>query len=227
MDPKEIFDDALKDVLSSNILSSKGEIRKFLIKLNSCKTLRDVVATCARGVDFREEFSRAFTENKGLPGRREKLVALITGLLYAFDTGKHSVTAFLTLAYPEQKLENSFRLFLSDVIEPYGKAFIQCLEGIPREAVWVPEKTDCGVMNAELKRLCDSIKEKAFYSVSDQKTLAELDEGIRAFLYCLPFGDNILTKNAFSALTDCWKLAGRDPAELQPLYDTLKIYGIV
>lgn len=218
--------DGIGKLLQSNLLTAGRDIRAFLIALTENPELKEAVRTASDGFRFEEEFVRVFRDRQGLPRRNDRVVALMTALFYAIDTGELALADLLSLLYKDSAADG-YAAFLTEYVKPYAESFVRLLIGEPMEEVKVPKTTIYDKMNEDVAAIVSEMCD--FLSGSDipPDVAEDAVNAAKGLSYALPFNDALLTRNAYRGLDNTLRLYGIYTGREEALFRTLKLYGVL
>ncbi len=134
MEAYEIVESECRNVLESGIIFSAKTISKFLIALTKNRILAQKLQECNEYANYASEFRKA--ENYlpsgnifNLPSNPKKIVCLVSGILYEFDTQSIAINKFLKDFFPAATISDSFNMFCSTILSKYVVAFRDVIEG--------------------------------------------------------------------------------------------------
>lgn len=133
MQAYEIVESGCRNILESGIIFSAKTIAKFLIAITKNRFLAQKLQECNEFANYATEFRKA--ENYlpsgnifNLPSNPKKVVCLVTGILYEFDTQSLAINKFLKDFFPAETISDSFNMFCSSILAKYVVAFRDVIE---------------------------------------------------------------------------------------------------
>lgn len=241
MDVKQaelFFSDSIKALHSASLITADSAISNLLNTLTSIPQLFDVLKECNRDFDFKSGFHIATnTDGSGklvLPIGKRQTVALVTGILFGFDRHELSIVDFIMSRFPAANHTASYLRFLQEVIDPYEKAFLECLT---KGAVAIDEAVSDEV--APVTRFPDNAQEDVevylnelrseialMNSVSDAER-AELSTVVNGMEYIVESKNPLLIKIGFLGLKNSFALYGAVPRQIAGIEEVLKLFGVL
>lgn len=125
---------AVNDVVSTKFILSAQAVSNLLRVVASDEVLFATFSEGMQNFDFDTEFQKACIETAGgtgfhLPYGKLRTVALVTCLLYSFDSGEKHFIDFLQKYFEGENANTQFQAFCEGVMIPYGEAFVSVLSG--------------------------------------------------------------------------------------------------
>lgn len=227
MDSITVLDNAILELMQTQIILADKSVKKVLIALSKsedyCRTIRDA----SKGFDFDREFTRYYVTEKHAPKSGHLLIALVTGTLYKIDSGKLNLLDFLKAAYPSADTTKSYPMFINDYIIPFVDALNIATFGQPYDDVKMPKVNSYDKLKEEVKWAVNRIiKEKLSnidYDIND-----EVISMFNGFNHSVALCDNLMIKTAFTGLENTlYRYNINLDEELANLRNTLTIYGVI
>lgn len=173
------FNEGLNAFYGSRLIIVDRTISAFLQTLATEPEFMAIIADCARTTNFKQEYTHAIVNDENglsfrLPTNKRHIIALVTGLLYQFDSNDISIIEFVRKFYPAEASHDSYLTFCDNVLKPYGEAF---------RAVYMGEEQD-----GHASTTVADIPEKPF----NDKAKEETDYWLTLAL------DNVVADNTFT-----------------------------
>ena len=117
---------------TSKFILYESKLSRLLSSLSSNQTVYDVIEKCLRGFDFEVEFKRSMNAAKvSLPGKHEKLIALVYCVLVEIDGKKIDFYKFLKTYFSSTEINLCFAKFIEEMIVPFKNAMLSiCGESV-------------------------------------------------------------------------------------------------
>lgn len=227
MSATDKFIDGIERLLNSNVITAGKDIRAFLIELSGDDKLREVVVSSKEGFRYDDEFRRVFVDRNPLPNQDGKIVALITGLLFAIDVGKVSLGDLLFRLYPDCDGTKAYTRFMTDFIQPFAESFVKLLVGEPLEDVKAPVTSVYDKMNDDVKAMVNALIKSVSELDLEKETVDNISDLASGLIYVLSYNDALLTRNAYYGLRNTLRLHDLEMPEENELRATLKMYGVL
>lgn len=221
------LDNAVIDMMQTEIILADISVKKVLIALSLSEDYSRTIRECAKGFDYEREYSRYFTAKCEIPQSNRVLIALICATLYKIDSGKINFLDFLKSLYPDIDTTESYPMFISKYIIPFVDALNLLTFGQPYDDVSAPQINSF-----------DKLKEEITWSVNriiyEQLTNDTIDvkEEVLTMLnglsYSISTCDNLIIKIAYIGLENTLYKHNIDLGEtLANIKSTLTVYGVL
>lgn len=232
-----IFSDNIKNLRKASIITADTAISNLLGAITGIPQLFDVLKECNRDFDFKSSLRNAVNADLVggfvLPIGKRQTVALVTGILLNFDRHELPIVDFIMTRFPAENHQTSYIRFIQEVIDPYEKAFLECMS---KGAVAIDEAVSDEV--APVTRFPDNAQEDvAFYlrALRDDIAGANLNDAARAELatvlggmeYILETKNPLLIKVGFIGLKNSVILYGVSSRQVTGIEEVLKLFGIL
>lgn len=128
------FTYAVDDLINTKFILSVTSVSNLLRLIASEDRLFSAFSESLTGFDYDLEFEKACIETERgksfhLPYGKMRIVALVTRLLYSFDSGDKNFVDFLQTYYVGESTNGQYEKFCKDVLVPYKEAFVAVLNG--------------------------------------------------------------------------------------------------
>ncbi|MDR2266123.1 MAG: hypothetical protein LBE09_00860 [Christensenellaceae bacterium] len=118
------------EFFSSRIILVSAPISNLLKFITNTPELCSIIYSAADITSYDKEFALAISESRNtfkLPREANRIVTLVTGLLYAFDTQLYSIVEFISKRFPGINNHQSYLQFCNSVLNPYHTALVELL----------------------------------------------------------------------------------------------------
>ncbi len=234
------FNKAIEPLFKSTIITADIAIGNFLAVLTTTPQLYAVMREVNEDFSFRTEFAKAVVAtDKGktfiLPPNKKKTIALINRLLYDFIRNKDSIVDFVLTYFKAPSNQESYALFLNNIVRPYASAYMDYLTGgdaIAVEEVVLDETSPvtsfADTAIAEVTTYIESIKDTIQLS-SDftDNTRAELTTLLDGTIYVLESRNAVLMKTAYVGLKNTLILYRIGLRELKEIERLFVAFGVI
>ncbi|MBO5775801.1 MAG: hypothetical protein J6R35_00340 [Clostridia bacterium] len=233
------FNEGLNAFYGSRLIIADRVISGFLQTLAQEPEFMAIIADCARTADFKQEYSHAIVNDENglafrLPVNKRHIVALVTGLLFQFDSNDISIIEFVRKFYPAEASHESYIAFCDNVLKPYGEAFRSVYLGedqngeVSSSAIDTPEKP----FNDKAKEETDYWLTLALDNVVADNTFVDSHRHdattmIKGLMYATELANPILIKLCWIGLK--YVLGSRKSTyrELKEVESILITYGVI
>lgn len=233
------FNASINRFFTSRIIIADEVIAQYLMLVADTPVLLDIIADAMTHANYAAESARAISP-KDFPGRfvmpenRNKVITLVTGLLYQFDMRERSIVEFVTEYFPDPGSHRAYLSFCETVIAPYAEAMLYALRGEPAIINTAEIEEDIALIPFPEKAREDAENwmRALLEAVQGDNTLAELDRQdaltmVKGMLYVLDMRSTVLIKITWVGLKNTlgyYKPGIRYLKELQTL---LTNYGVI
>lgn len=227
MDCVTNLDDAIIDLMQTQIILADKCVKKVLVALSKsddyCLTLKE----CAKGFDYDREYIRYFSTEHKKPESKRMLVALISHTLYKIDSGKINFLDFLKTLYPEKDTTESYPKFIEEYIIPFVDALNFLTFGQPYDDVKQPQINSYDKLREEITWAVGRII-KELLPDNGLDNNDELYVMLNGLIHSVSLCDNIIIKVAYIGLENTVFKYNIDwDDELANLKNILIIYGVL
>ena len=122
-----VFNEALQEVIDSKILLCGNHIINLMKVIAHNDLIGGFVKSCNKGVAYSTLIDDAIAESGGkglaLPKSQKLFIALVSGLLYDFESGNRAIETFVATYFYSKDSDTSYRRFCTEVLIPYREAF--------------------------------------------------------------------------------------------------------
>ncbi len=122
-----LFNEAVQNFVDSNILLSGACIVNIMKVIAHNELIGGFIKECNKGVSYSALIDEAVRSPSGkglkLPNSNKLIVAMVSGLLYDFESKKQMLEKFVVTYFAAPDLAASFNRFCTTVILPYRTAF--------------------------------------------------------------------------------------------------------
>lgn len=236
-DAFRLFDEAVKSLTSSNYILTQKPITDLLKCLMLTPLLRDFINDCCTGVDYRTLLNNAISNEGGFyvftpPKGNKKIIALVTGILNAFDKGEMSLTTFIKTLFPNASLATSYQLFCDSVISVYYQAFRQSfLFSIDAADQLATAEENPTVASTVLEQVFTLLADLRTVFISDNKLSSEkrcdLVSLVDGLYYSLEKGDRRFIKIAWTGLKLAISGYKKADRRFDSITDVLNLYALL
>ena len=223
---------------------------KFILSVTAVSNLLRLIATEDRlfstfseslnGFDYEVELQKACIETERgksfhLPYGKLRTIALVTRLLYSFDSGEKNFVEFLETYFMGESVGSQYERFGKTVLVPYKEAFLAVLNGecsanvddIPAE----PEKKENplptgAVVQIEyiIREINAKIMDDNVFEKAEKESLLLLTDGINRALECR---DQRLLKGLLVGMKYALGENGKFARRVKDIEACLKLYLVM
>lgn len=226
MDKITILDNAILEMMQTQIILADKSVKKVLIALSKsedyCRTLKE----CLKGFDYDKEFKRYFEPKTDVPSGRI-LVALISGTFYKIDSGKINFLDFLKSIYPDTDTTESYPLFISQYVIPFVDTLNMLTFGQPYDEVSAPQINSYDKLKEEITWAVNRIIKEQLVN-TDIEIKEEVLTMLNGLSYSINFSDNIIIRVAYIGLENTlikYRIDLKD--HLANIKTILTVYGVL
>ncbi|MEG1536403.1 MAG: hypothetical protein RR416_05475 [Clostridia bacterium] len=159
-------------VINSKYIMSGNNINILLKYIANTPSLMECISKCNQSFNFNQELDKAGDKTIfRLPSSKKKTVALVSGILYSIDRRELNFNAFLMKYFNQDDYEDSYKMFVKNIIIPYTEAFKDMLSA--QSGDMEEEKIDSVVS------LNESIKDQIYPFIASLQELVAQDNYLK------------------------------------------------
>ena len=231
---------AVDELVSTKFILSVTAVSNLLRLIATEDRLFSTFSEALNGFDYDVEMQKACIETERgksfhLPYGKLRIVALVTRLLYSFDSGEKNFVDFLETYYSGESANTQFEQFGKTVLIPYKEAFVAILNGeyaggeddIPSE----PEKKENplptgAVVQIEyiIREINAKIMDDNVFEKAEKESLLLLTDGINRALECR---DQRLLKGLLVGMKYALGENGKFARRVKDIEACLKLYLVM
>ncbi|HOO22172.1 MAG TPA: hypothetical protein PKY53_00620 [Clostridia bacterium] len=226
MDYISVLDNAVLDMMNTQIILADKSVKKVLVAISKCEDYCRTIKECASGFDFEKEFTRCFSPKTEPPKSPRALIALIAAVLFKIDSGKLNFLDFLKATYPDIETTESYPKFISEYIIPFVDALNMLTFGQPYEEVSAPQMGSYDKLKEEITWAVNRLIREQL-SVGDDVS-DEVLTMLNGLAYSISTRDNMIIKIAYIGLENTlYRHRINLGDNLADIKSILTVYGVI